>query len=148
MSRLSITGGTGRKMRGEVALAVMLVAAGVIGVTMVRGASPGPEADAVTTTVAASPLPPGQGYMSIALPAGAHPPHLAPGHVVKMFGAVPPVEGFGTAVVGPSAEAVVHSVEGDPAGSDTIVTVVADVGLAEFLVGASEVRLVITGGTP
>ena len=147
MSRFAIGAGPGQKMRGEVALGVMLVAAGVIGVTMWRGA-PETDSQASTTTVPQVEIAAGQVFVPIAMAAGSYPPHLAPGHIVQLFGSTPEVDEFTPRVVTGSSSAVVHAVDGDPSGPEAVITLVADASLAEFLVAATDVRLVITGATP
>lgn len=140
--------GSGRTMRSEVALGVMLVAAGVIGVTMLRGTAAPAESESATTTAPQQVIAPGQAFVSLALPAGSYPPHVASGDVVQLFAKQPVEDGTTSIVTGSSTTAVVHAVSVDPMGSDSVITLLGSVMLGEFLVASSDVRLVIVGAAP
>jgi hypothetical protein len=144
MARIAFGGGTGRKMRGEVALGLMLVATGVVGVTMIRGTSDTPSVEVTAESVTVPTLSAGDAYVSVAVAPGSHPPHLAPGDVVWMFGSAMS-DDLGATTVVTSQPATVHAVTVDPTGSDSIVTLVGDPALGGFLVSTDKVRLVIVG---
>lgn len=147
MSKLSI-GRDGRRIRGEVAVGVLLVAAGIIGVTMLRAPQePVAETGSSSSTTIAV-IGEGRALVAVALPAGSFPPVLSPGDAVQLFGSTLSLDGVRASVVRAPEPAVVHDVTSDPMGDDTVVTVLGAASLAEFLVLADDVRLVIVTGAP